>query len=82
MSNHPDNKDDARELAKTVGAAVAARRGSRGLSQEKLSELVNCHRTYVGIVERGERNITVLTLKSFASALGCLPSEILRDIQM
>lgn len=81
MANPPE-KDEARELAKTVGAAIAVRRKSRGLSQEKLAELVNCHRTYVGIVERGERNITVLTLKAFALALECQPSEILRDVRM
>ncbi len=83
MENPPDtDKDDAAgKLAKSVGKVIAGRRRNLGLSQEKLAEFVNCHRTYVGIVERGERNITVYTLVSFAEALKCLPSEILKEMK-
>ena len=78
----PLDKDDVRDLAKAVGKVVAEKRRSLGFSQEKLAEFVNCHRTYVGIVERGERNITLYTLVSFAAALDCLPSEILKGMKM
>ena len=44
-------------------------RHQKGLTQEKLSELCGIHRTYVGSVERAERNVTLSTLEVFAKAL-------------
>ena len=44
-------------------------RESKGLSQEKLGELCDLHRTYVSSVERGKRNITVDSMEKFAKAL-------------
>ena len=76
----PEDKTAAKALAQQIGRDVARRRKELGLSQEKLAELVDCHRTYVGMVERGEKNIRLFTLKSFASALGCLPSDLLKKI--
>ena len=40
-----------------------------GLSQEKLGEMVDCHRNYVGLIERGQQNITIDMLGRFAEAL-------------
>jgi transcriptional regulator with XRE-family HTH domain len=51
-----------------------------GLSQEKLAELSNLHRTYVSSVERGERNITVDNMERLASALGVDLRELLTDV--
>ena len=45
-------------------------RTSKGLSQEKLADLCDLHRTYVSSVERGERNITVDNMERLAVALG------------
>ena len=45
-------------------------RRDQNLSQEELAELCGLHRTYVGSVERGERNVTLSTLEAFAKALG------------
>ena len=54
---------------------------SRGLSQEKLAELSELHRTYVSNVERGERNIGLLNVHRLAFALGMRPSELLASAE-
>ena len=48
------------KLLMRFGASVRSRRESLGFSQEKLADLCNLHRTYVGSVERGERNVGLL----------------------
>lgn len=52
-------------------------RTSQGISQEKLADLCDLHRTYVSSVERGERNITVDNMERLAVALGVDIRELL-----
>lgn len=52
-------------------------RQNRGISQEKLADLCDLHRTYVSSVERGERNITVDNMERLAIALGVDIRELL-----
>ena len=59
-----------------LGDAVRTRRRSLKLSQEQLAERVDCHRNYVGSVERGEQNVTVDMLMRFSKALGCSVAEL------
>ena len=60
----------SRKSARVVFAANMRRlRRDRGLSQEKLAELADLHRTYVGSVERGERNISIDNMERLAAAL-------------
>jgi ribosome-binding protein aMBF1 (putative translation factor) len=66
------------DLQKTVGRNVRAFRESRGLSQEALADLVKVHRTYLGGVERGERNLTLKSLERIAGWLDVDPLELLR----
>lgn len=47
------------------------RRVELGFSQEKLAELTGLHRTYVGSVERGERNVSIDNMQRIAEALDC-----------
>jgi transcriptional regulator with XRE-family HTH domain len=58
-------------LLRVIANAVRTRRTDLGLSQEELAELAGLHRTYVGAIERAERNITVASLVRLAKALNC-----------
>ena len=51
------------------GKRVRDLRDERGISQERLGELAKVHRTYVGMIERGEKNITLTSMEKFAKAL-------------
>lgn len=66
------------DVSKRFGLAVRSVRLRRGYSQERLAELSELHRTYVGSVERGERNITLRNAEKLAAALGVSSSELLR----
>lgn len=58
-----------RELAKIIGQRIRNYRNEKGLSQEKLAELAGCHPTYIGQVERGEKNATLESIDKIASAM-------------
>jgi len=58
------------ELSKEFGARVRKLRNVLGLSQEELAEKAGVHRTYIGMIERGEKNITLSNIEKIASALG------------
>ena len=59
------------------GERVREKRVSMGLSQEKLAELAGVHRTYIGMIERAEKNITLENIKKVANGLNLQPSELL-----
>ena len=61
-----------------VAANVRRRRLDQSLSQEELADRCGLHRTYVGAIERGERNVTVNTLFRLAEALACDATDLLR----
>lgn len=52
-----------------LGKNLRAYREKKSLSQEQLGKLAGVHRTYVGMVERGEKNITLQNMLRFAGAL-------------
>jgi predicted transcriptional regulator len=54
-------------------------RKAQGISQEKLAELAELHRTYIGSVERGERNITIDNMERLARALGVTIQALLEE---
>ncbi len=61
----------------TLGRRIREQRQQQGLTQEELAFRSGLHRTYVGSVERGERNLSVLNIIRLARALGIQPAELL-----
>ena len=62
-----------------LGKTIRARRKALGLSQEKLAEHIDCHRNYVGLVERGTQNLTVDMPCRYAKALKCTVAELMKE---
>ncbi len=60
-----------------LGRAIRQARGRRGISQEELATRSGLHRTYVGGIERGERNPSFTNIVRIAEALGERPSQLL-----
>lgn len=65
-------------LLKNIGARVRDIRKEKGFSQEQLGELAGVHYSYIGAVERGEKNFTMTTLGKIAAALKVDVLELLR----
>jgi transcriptional regulator with XRE-family HTH domain len=63
---------------RAFGNRVRELRAQRGLSQEALAERADLHRTYVGSVERGERNISLDNIYVLAQALDVVAGDLLR----
>lgn len=66
------------DLQKAAGRNLRTYRLERGLSQEAFAEVLGVHRTYMGGVERGERNLTLQSVERIASTLRIDPLELLR----
>lgn len=67
------------DVTRVFAENIKKLRRQRGLSQEALADLAGLHRTYIGAVERGERNITLLNANRIAEALEVELSECLRE---
>lgn len=59
------------------GSNVRGERLKRGFSQEKLAEKAGVHRTYIGMIERAEKNITLTNIYKIAKALNLSVKELL-----
>jgi transcriptional regulator with XRE-family HTH domain len=65
------------DLQKIVGRNLKALREERGLSQEAFADVIGVHRTYMGGVERGERNLTLRSLERIAQKANADPLALL-----
>lgn len=71
---HPKNRE-----CLAFGKTVRMYRSRAGYSQEELADRAEIHRTYIGGIERGERNPTLLMIRRLAKALGVNPSQLLEE---
>ncbi|MBQ7045563.1 MAG: helix-turn-helix transcriptional regulator [Clostridia bacterium] len=68
------------DLAKIIGQRIRGYRMQLGLSQEKLAELAGCHPTYIGQLERGEKNATLESIDKVASSLKISLSKLFENL--
>ncbi|WP_261372049.1 helix-turn-helix domain-containing protein [Arthrobacter woluwensis] len=66
-------------MQRTLGRNLRRIREERGLSQEAFADVVGVHRTYMGGVERGERNLTLKSLEHIADVLKIDPLKLLAE---
>jgi transcriptional regulator with XRE-family HTH domain len=66
------------DLQRSVGRNLRAYRKARGLSQEAFADVLDVHRTYMGGIERGERNLTLKSLERIAARIGVDPLSLLQ----
>ena len=72
---------EEKKLLAQVGNKIRALRTESGFSQEKLAFESNLDRTYIGSVERGERNISIINIVKISTALDVKPHELLKSDQ-
>ena len=65
-------------LQRTVGKNLRLHREARGLSQEAFADVLGFHRTYMGAIERGERNLSFKSLERIAGRIGIDPLALLQ----
>ncbi|BBD52801.1 helix-turn-helix domain-containing protein [Planktothrix agardhii] len=67
------------EILVKFGNKVRQERLKQNLSQEELAEKANVHRTYIGMIERYEKNITLINIEKIAIALGVTISDLFTE---
>ena len=68
-------------LSKIIGLRIRNYRTQLNLSQEKLAELAGCHPTYIGQLERGEKNATLESIEKIAVSLNITLSKLFENIE-
>lgn len=72
---------DNKTIQNYFGDSIKAIRMEKGISQEKLAELVDLHRTYVSDIERGGRNVSLVNIWRLAAGLEVEASEIFKRME-
>jgi len=75
----PSPTHSGNPLLIAIGEAVRAERTALGMSQEMLALGAELDRSYVGGIERGEHNLTLINLQRIAQAMGLTPSDLLKS---
>ncbi len=70
------------EICRELGTSVKHLRQVQGITQEELAYRAGLHRTYIGCVERGEKNVGVATIFKVAHGLGIEPWELFKEIEI
>ena len=70
------NKSD---IFEKFGEKIKEYRKQKGFSQEQLAEKANLHRTYIGMIERAEKNITLLNIEKIANALDVKITDLINQ---
>jgi transcriptional regulator with XRE-family HTH domain len=73
-------KENQKAILVELGQIIKKLRLKQGISQEELAERASVHRTYIGMIERGEKNLTVTTIIKIAQALNIKSSVLLEGI--
>ena len=68
------------DIAKILGQRIRNYRTQKGLSQDKLAELAGFHPTYIGQIERGEKNATLESIEKISSALNISLSKLFEKL--
>lgn len=69
------------DLQRIVGLNLRAYRQAQGLSQEAFADVLEVHRTYMGGIERGERNLTLKSLERIAAKIDIDPLSLLKPTE-
>ena len=80
MASTPSEQSEKSPVLIAVGDAVRRRRKALGLSQEAFADACGIDRSYMGGVERGERNLAMLNIMRIIDALQIQPSEFFKDM--
>jgi transcriptional regulator with XRE-family HTH domain len=67
------------KIFKNIGQRLIAKRKQNGLTQQKLAEMTDLNKNYVGNIERGEKHVTIATLNKIAVALNCSMDYFFND---
>ena len=66
-----------KQILQKFGKRVREERDKKGISQERLGQLAGVHRTYIGMIERAEKNITLTNMQKIARALGMRVNDLI-----
>jgi len=66
-------------IARAFGLHVRELRLDKGISQEELADRCDLHRTFIGRIERGETNVTLLNIHKIARGLGVSPASLMEE---
>lgn len=66
------------DIKLTFGQRIKDLRNKRGISQEKLAEFSELHRTYISSIELGKRNVALENIEKLAKALGCTIEDLFK----